>query len=131
MNSRKKGAAAERELARVIHDHLGVRLVRNLEQSRRGGHDLIPYPDQGGPVAVSLARYAIEAKRYSRTTPHLLRGWWAQTCVQAERVGLTHATDRTGWTGAWCCPCLWFGRICRPGMGWTGPWSCPSRHSPP
>ena len=34
---RSKGSAGERELARLIDEHLGIRLVRNLEQSRRGG----------------------------------------------------------------------------------------------
>jgi Holliday junction resolvase len=72
MNSRAKGASAERELARVIHEHLGVRMVRNLEQYRQGGHDLVPHPDETGPVAAALARYAIEAKRYARgkAAPH-------------------------------------------------------------
>jgi Holliday junction resolvase len=101
MNSRAKGADGERELAKVIHDHLGVHMVRNLEQSRRGGHDLIPDPDASGPVASWLARYAFECKRHSRATPHLLRGWWGQTCAQAERVGLLpclcYRADRMDW----------------------------------
>ena len=101
MNSRNKGANGERELARLIRDHLGVRLVRNLEQSRRGGHDLIPHPDESGPVASWLARYAFECKRHSRATPHLLKGWWAQTSTQAEAVGLVpclcYRQDRMDW----------------------------------
>ena len=101
MNSRSKGAGGERELARLIFDHLGVRMVRNLEQSRRGGHDLIPDPDESGPVAGWLARYALEVKRHSRATPALRVGWWGQTCVQAERVGLLpclcYREDRADW----------------------------------
>lgn len=101
MNSRAKGADAVRELARVIRDHLGVRMVRNLEQYRRGGHDLVPHEDETGPVAAVLGRYAIEAKRYAKASPHLLKGWWAETCVQAERVGLLpclcYREDRADW----------------------------------
>jgi len=100
-HSRRKGTQAERQLARAIHDELGVLLVRNLEQSRRGGHDLIPHPDATGPVADALARYAFEVKRYARATPALLRAWWAQTCTQAEQVQLTPALayreDRQDW----------------------------------
>ena len=101
INSRAKGAGAERELARAIHDELGVLLVRNLEQSRRGGHDLVPHPDATGPVAATLAGFAFEVKRHARATPALLRGWWAQACHQADQAGLTPALayrqDRAGW----------------------------------
>jgi len=100
-HSRRNGASAERELARAIHDELGILLVRNLEQSRRGGHDLIPHPDTTGPVADELARYAFEVKRHSRATSGLIAGWWMQTCTQAEQVGLVPALayreDRQGW----------------------------------
>lgn len=101
INGRTKGASAERELSTLIHAELGIRLVRNLEQSRRGGHDLIPQPDATGPVVSWLARYAIECKRYSRATPALRKGWWAQTCDQAERCGLipclAYREDRAAW----------------------------------
>lgn len=53
-DSRRKGAEGER-----LADHLGVEITRNLLQSRQGGHDL-----SGLPVA-------LEAKRYSTTTPAL------------------------------------------------------------
>jgi Holliday junction resolvase len=101
MNSRAKGAGAERELARVLHEKLGIRLVRNLEQSRRGGHDLIVDPTQNGPVATQLDRYAYEVKRHSRATPALLKTWWKQCCDQAERAGklpaLSYREDRQDW----------------------------------
>jgi hypothetical protein len=123
MNSRAKGADAERELARVIRDHLGVRMVRNLEQYRRGGHDLVPHEDETGPVAAVLGRYAIEAKRYAKASQHLLKGWWAETCVQAERVGLLPCLcyREDGRTGGWCCPWLRCGRTCRRRREWIGP----------
>jgi len=101
MNSRAKGANGERELSRAIHGELGVRLIRNLEQSRRGGHDLIVDPDQTGPVAAALDRYAFECKRHSRATPSLLKTWWAQCCDQAAKTAkvpaLAYREDRQDW----------------------------------
>lgn len=100
-SQRRKGAQAERELCSVLQDHLGVRMVRNLEQSRSGGHDLQPDPAHGGPVAAQLARFAIESKRYARSTPGLIAGWWQQACEQAERAGLVpllaYRVDRAEW----------------------------------
>lgn len=37
INSRTKGATAEREFSTIIHEWSGIRLIRNLEQSRSGG----------------------------------------------------------------------------------------------
>jgi hypothetical protein len=62
INSRAKGAGAEREFSRLIEQELGVPLVRNLEQSRNGGHDMTAPGDD--PVSRALNAYAIEVKRY-------------------------------------------------------------------
>lgn len=101
INSRQKGAAAEREFCRAIHDALGVRFVRNLEQSRGGGHDLVVAEGQGAPNAEALDRYAIEVKRYSKATIGLLSGWWGQACRQAGAVNkvplLAYREDRQPW----------------------------------
>ena len=99
---RTKGASGEREFARLIDEHLGVRLARNLEQSRQGGHDLtLADPEDANPVARELARYAVEVKRHARATPALLRGWWSQAVEQARRVGLlpclAYRPDRQDW----------------------------------
>lgn len=98
---RAKGAHGERELSALLHQHLGIRLLRNLEQSRAGGHDLVVDPEASGAVADALGRYAIECKRYSRATPALLRQWWTQTREQAQRAGLTpclaYRADRQDW----------------------------------
>lgn len=40
INSRNKGASAEREFSNIIYQWAGIRLIRNLEQSRSGGFDL-------------------------------------------------------------------------------------------
>jgi hypothetical protein len=99
--SRRKGARAELELAQALQDHLGIKLQRNLEQSRNRGHDLIPPPGADGHVAAALGRYAFECKRYSRATPALLRAWWAQTVTQAQQVQLipclAYREDRQDW----------------------------------
>ena len=41
VNSQRKGASAEREVAGLIALNLGIKLKRNLEQTRGGGHDLV------------------------------------------------------------------------------------------
>ena len=41
INSQRKGAGTEREVAGLIALNLGIKLKRNLEQTRGGGHDLI------------------------------------------------------------------------------------------
>lgn len=101
MNSREKGVGAERELARLLYDHLGVRMVRNLEQSRRGGHDLIQDPDASGAVASWLASHAVEVKRHAQATPALVRAWWAQTEAQSEAAGLVPVLAYRADRGAW------------------------------
>jgi Holliday junction resolvase len=101
INSRTKGASSERELAGLIHDHLGVRLVRILTQSRDGGYDLEPAPNQTGPVVDCLRGVALEVKRYQAVTPSLLARFWSQAVRQAEAAGLVPAlawrADRQPW----------------------------------
>ena len=96
INSRNKGASAEREIAKLLYDELGVKLSRNLEQSRTGGHDLTP--EQSGGL---LDGYAIEVKRYAKITTSLLRGFWLQACEQAKRANkvpvLIYRQDRQDW----------------------------------
>lgn len=52
---RRKGKAGELELARLLREHLGADVTRNLEQSRRGGADLLGLPG-----------WAVEVKRAVR-----------------------------------------------------------------
>lgn len=99
INSREKGAAAEREFSRLVFDHLGVALARNLEQSRNGGHDLTAHGTD--PVSLALDAYAIEVKRYRAITPAMLAGFWRQAEQQAERAAklpaLAFRADRQEW----------------------------------
>lgn len=99
INSRAKGAGGEREFSRVIHQHLGVELVRNLEQSRNGGHDLTTTGTD--PVSLALDAYAIEVKRYMAVTPSMLAVFWEQATQQAARAEripvLAYREDRREW----------------------------------
>lgn len=94
INSRAKGASAEREFARLVQAETGVRLVRNLEQSRGGCYDLEAGGDQN-PATLSLKRFAIEIKRYAAITGNkkppsggFFAGWHSQnlpTCLLDSR----------------------------------------------
>ena len=101
INSRTKGASAEREFANEIHQWAGVRLIRNLEQSRSGGHDLIVHPDEVGQAADTFRTLAIECKRYGKVTPGLIKTWWQQARNQAEPYDLhpvlAYRADRQDW----------------------------------
>lgn len=111
INSRQKGASSEREFANLIHDHLGVKLVRVLDQSRGGGFDLAPAPNQEGPVVDAVRGLALEVKRYNAITPSLMERFWSQAVRQAEAAGLIPAlawrADRQPWRVtiplAWLC----------------------------
>lgn len=74
---RNKGASAERELARLLSDHLGASIIRNLEQSRSGGADLL-----------GVGAFALEVKRQESLS---LGAWWQQAVDQAKRSGMKPA----------------------------------------
>ena len=101
INSRNKGASAELEFSNIIYQWAGIRLIRNLEQSRSGGHDLIVHADEVGQVADSFRSLAIECKRYGKVTPGLIKVWWQQARDQAERNRLhpilAYRADRHDW----------------------------------
>ena len=101
-HSRSKGRSGEQELVGLIRDHLGVRMQRRLRQYQTGGWDLEVHPDESGPVAAQLARYAIECKRLARAAPGLLRQHWRQAVRQADasyrRPCLAYRADREGWS---------------------------------
>lgn len=101
INSRNKGASAERAFAGLIQDWTGVRLIRNLEQTRSGGHDLIVHPDETGPAADAFRQLAIECKRYQTATDAQIAKWWTQALVQADDAGLipilAYRANRASW----------------------------------
>lgn len=101
INSRTKGAGAELEFSNIVYQWAGIRLIRNLEQSRSGGHDLIVHADEVGQVADSFRSLAIECKRYGKVTPGLIKTWWQQAREQAQLNGLhpvlAYRADRQDW----------------------------------
>lgn len=101
INSRSKGASGEREFSRLLFDELGVRVTRNLTQTRDGGHDLIVASDPGSPTTCFLQRFAIEIKRHAAAKPSDLEGWWQQAIKQAGNAEkmplLAYRTDRAQW----------------------------------
>ena len=86
-SQRRKGKAGELELARLLREHLGADVARNLAQARQGGADLLGLPG-----------WAVEGKRAAQAR---LSEWWLQTCTQAEVTGLRPALfyrlDRQPW----------------------------------
>ena len=69
INSRTKGASAERELFKLISEATGIEVKRNLVQTREGGFDS------------SVGRFAIEVKRQENLD---FTSWWDQAVKQAE-----------------------------------------------
>lgn len=95
INSRAKGASAERELIALLQEHLGDEIAgelkRNLEQTRSGGHDISGLPG-----------WAIEVKRYaSLSEAELIRIWEKQVVRQAQEINarpaLAYRADRKPW----------------------------------
>lgn len=91
-NSRAKGARAELEFAGLCFDNLGIKVERNLEQSRAGGHDL-----------TGLIGWAPEVKARADVPGRSeLLSMWAQTLDQANRASakpcLALKVNRRGWT---------------------------------
>ena len=101
INSRTKGASAEREFSNAIYEWAGIRLIRNLEQSRSGGFDLVVHDNESGAVADAYRGLAIECKRYGKVTPGLIKKWWTQATDQAQPKDLTPILafrgDRQDW----------------------------------
>lgn len=74
INSRAKGASAEREVAALIHEELGIRLNRNLEQYRS---------DEQGDLN-GLPGWTVEVKHYAKANDFKPE-WWKQVSVAADR----------------------------------------------
>lgn len=69
---RTKGASGEREVLALLSERLGIKLERNLSQTRNGGADCI-----------QLGRIRLEVKRQERLN---ISGWWKQAEEQAGYV---------------------------------------------
>ena|SRR5688572_21081860 len=73
-SQRRKGAAGERELAKLFNAELGITCSRNLEQSRDGGCDLDSVPG-----------FSIECKRHKSMTV----AKWLKQAEKASKPGET------------------------------------------
>ena len=86
INSRTKGASAEREVFKIISDSLGIKVERNLVQTREGGSDTV------------VGDWAIEVKRQETLS---INAWWEQAVEQALRVNkkpmLIYRKSRMPW----------------------------------
>ena len=102
-SQRNKGAAAEREVARFLRDHLGDGWTVTRSAIGESTHDLQVLDPGGRPW-----RYAAEVKRYRAfSVGEACRGsargraWWAQAERQAAHVGrsplLITRGDRRPW----------------------------------
>ncbi len=101
INSRTKGACGEREFAAKIHELTEVRLVRNLEQTRSGGHDLIVDGGEDNPMTERFRQLAIEVKRYKIVTEGKIKTWWQQARHQAEATNLAPVLAYRGNNQTW------------------------------
>lgn len=79
VNGRQKGAAAEREIAKLLFDELGMTFKRDLEQYRAADH--------GDLICDEQFPFVIEVKRY-KTGCAPQPAWWDQVCAAAKSAGL-------------------------------------------
>jgi Holliday junction resolvase len=93
--SRAKGARGEKEVLDILEEQLGLKLVRNKQQTARGGRDISEDVDRmQRPIP-----FAIEVKFQDED---FLSSWWEQTLRQAEESGrmpvLFYRRSRRPWT---------------------------------
>ena len=80
VNSRNKGAAGERAVAKLLFDELGIEFRRDLEQYRSA--------DRGDLLCdVPNWPFVLEVKTYASGTG-LKPEWWRQACAAAQMAGL-------------------------------------------
>jgi Holliday junction resolvase len=93
LKSRNKGKAGEREIASLVADLTGHDVRRRVRQ-----HD-------GDSDLEGLPGWSMEVKRYAKAGRALIRQWWVQAVVQAERSGavpvLLYRQDRDEWRAVW------------------------------
>ena len=76
VNGRHKGAAAEREIAKLLLDELGIAFKRDLEQYRAAEHGDLICDDPDFPFCIEVKRY----KSGCAAQP----AWWDQACAAAS-----------------------------------------------
>lgn len=97
-SSRTKGAGGELELCRIFGAQLGIRAVRNLDQTRAGGIRGDILQDVDGVVEAFPAGFVVECKR---SAGRFQAGWWVQAKKQAKQAkgipALCYRQDRGQW----------------------------------
>ena len=76
-NSRNKGLRFELQVASLLDDELGIKLHRDLEQTRTADHGDLISSDPSWP-------FCIECKRYAKGLPK--DEWWEQVCTASDLV---------------------------------------------
>lgn len=93
VNSRVKGSTAEREVAAILFDWLGLTFKRDLEQYRSADRGDLLCDEMDFPAV-------IEVKRYAKGTQAQPR-WWGQVCKASKTAGkwplLVYRYDRQDW----------------------------------
>ncbi len=77
-NSRNKGLRFELQVAHLIDDELGIKLYRDLEQTRTADHGDLISSDPSWPFCIECKRYA------SGYLPK--KEWWDQVITASEAV---------------------------------------------
>ena len=80
-NSRNKGLRFELQVAHLIDDELGIKLYRDLEQTRTADHGDLISSDPGWPFVIECKRYA---KGYLPKDGK--DSWWQQVCTASKLV---------------------------------------------
>ena len=77
-NSRNKGLRFELQVASLLDDELGIKLHRDLEQTRTADHGDLISSDPSWPFCIECKRYA---KGYLPKDE-----WWQQVCIASDLV---------------------------------------------
>lgn len=77
-NSRNKGLRFELQVASQLYDELGIKLHRDLEQTRTADHGDLISSDPSWPFCIECKRYA---KGYLPKDE-----WWEQVCTASDLV---------------------------------------------
>ena len=80
-NSRNKGLRFELQVAHLIDDELGIKLYRDLEQTRTADHGDLISSDPSWPFVIECKRYA---KGYLPKDGK--DSWWQQVCTASTLV---------------------------------------------
>ena len=80
-NSRNKGLRFELQVAHLIDDELGIKLYRDLEQTRTADHGDLISSDPSWPFVIECKRYA---KGYLPKDGK--DSWWKQVCTASNLV---------------------------------------------